>query len=72
MYYADGLLNRFPERVMFSLGDNEAGLLAENASTAGLRENTVFFTDGVKNFFQMKPYTSPSLGELQEFLAGLE
>jgi hypothetical protein len=47
-------------------------LVAENDSTAGLRENTVFFTDGVKNFFQMKPYTSPSLGELQEFLAGLE
>lgn len=70
MHYGSGILSRFPERVIFSLGDIDAESLIENITVAGLRSNTVYFTDGVKNTFQLKPYTMPSPAELKRFLTG--
>ena len=66
MYYGENILTKFPERVIFSLGSNDADNLIENVSVTGLRENTVYFTDGVKNTFQMKPYINPSVLELKK------
>lgn len=68
MYYGENVLSRFPERIIFSLGTNDADNLIENVSVAGLRENTVYFTDGVKNTFQMKPYITPIPSELKKFI----
>jgi hypothetical protein len=68
MYYGENLLSKFPERIIFSLGANDADNLIENVSVSGLRENTVYFTDGVKNTFQMKPYVAPSIKEIQGIL----
>ena len=68
MYYGQNVLNKFPERIIFSLGSNDADNLIENVSVAGLRENTVYFTDGVKNTFQLKPYITPSIEELEQMI----
>ena len=66
MYYGENVLTKFPERVIFSLGSNDADNLIENVSVSGLRDNTVYFTDGVKNTFQMKPYITPEAGKLMD------
>ena len=68
MYYGENVLSRFPERIIFSLGANDADNLIENVSVSGLRDNTVYFTDGVKNTFQMKPYVAPDPDELKKFV----
>ncbi len=65
MYYGENILTKFPERIIFSLGANDADNLIENVSVAGLRDNTVYFTDSVKNTFQMKPYITPNANELR-------
>ena len=67
MYYGENVLSKFPERVIFSLGSNDADNLIENVSVSGLRDNTVYFTDGVKNTFQMKPYILPPTDEIQRY-----
>lgn len=66
MYYGENILTKFPERIIFSLGSNDADNLIENVSVAGLRDNTVYFTDGVKNTFQMKPYITPAASEIKK------
>lgn len=66
MYYGENVLTKFPERIIFSLGSNDAENLIENVSVAGLRDNTVYFTDGVKNTFQMKPYITPKANEIKK------
>ena len=71
MHYGENILSRFPERIIFSLGDNDADSLIENVTVTGLRENTVYFTDSVKNTFQLKPYTTPSPAELKHFFADM-
>lgn len=71
MYYGENILAKFPERIIFSLGGNDADALIENVSVSGLRDNTVYFTDGVKHTFQMKPYILPSGSQLQEFFSNL-
>lgn len=68
MYYGENILTKFPERIIFSLGNNDADNLIENVSVAGLRDNTVYFTDGVKNTFQLKPYVLSSGEQLRSFL----
>ncbi len=68
MYFGDNLLPKFPERVIFSLGTNDADMLVENVSIAGLRDNTVYYSDGVRNTFQLKPYITPSANDLKQFL----
>lgn len=67
MYYGENILTKFPERIIFSLSGNDADNLIENVSVAGLRDNTVYFADGIKNTFQMKPYVTPQNEELQSF-----
>ncbi len=69
MYYGENALSKFPERIIFSLSDNDADNLVENVSVAGLRDNTVYFTDGVKDTFQLKPYVVPTTHELDIFLS---
>lgn len=71
MYYGENVLTKFPERIIFSLGANDADSLVENVSVTSLRDNTVYFTDGVKNTFQMKPYITPKEDELQSFFSHL-
>ena len=68
MYFGDNLLPKFPERVIFSLGTNDADMLVENVSIAGLRDNTVYYSDRVRNTFQLKPYITPSANDLKQFL----
>lgn len=71
MHYGENTLSKFPERIIFSLSDNDADNLVENVSVAGLRDNTVYFTDGVKDAFQLKPYVTPTVEELDSFLSGV-
>lgn len=71
MHYGENALSKFPERIIFSLSDNDADNLVENVSVAGLRENTVYFTDGVKDTYQMKPYVAPTPSELDSFLTDI-
>lgn len=71
MYYGENVLAKFPERIIFSLGTNDADSLIENVSVTSLRDNTVYFTDGVKETFQMKPYVSPNNEELRTYLEQL-
>lgn len=69
MYYGENILTKFPERIIFSLGSNDADNLIENVSVAGLRDNTVYFTDGVKNTFQMKPYITPTSSDIKKLFS---
>lgn len=69
MKFADHALTKFPERIMFSLGENDAFNLMENVSISSLRDNTVFFTDGVRNTFQLKPFRMPNAQRLDDFLS---
>ena len=64
MYYGENILTKFPERIIFSLGSNDADSLIENISVAGLKNNTVYYTDGVKETYQMQPYITPIPEEL--------
>ena len=66
MYYGENVLSRFPERIIFSLGANDADNLIENVSVAGLRENTVYFTDGVKNIQLTAAYATIANGGVYE------
>lgn len=68
MHYGENALSKFPERIIFSLSDTDADNLVENVSVAGLRDNTVYFTDGVKDTFQLKPYVVPTTEELNAFM----
>lgn len=72
MYYGENALSKFKERIIFSLGSNESENLIENVSVAGLRSNTVYYTDGIQKTFQFKPYISPSPSELESFLRKLK
>ena len=71
MHYGENTLSKFPERIIFSLSDNDADNLVENVSVAGLRDNTVYFTDGVKDTYQMKPYVAPTPDALDSFLSSV-
>ena len=72
MYYGENILTKFPERIIFSLGSNDADNLIESVAISGLRDNTVYFTDGVKNTFQLKPYVLPKNPELKNYLNNIE
>ncbi len=68
MYFGENVLAKFPERYVFSLNDNDSDSLIENISVAALRDNTVYYSDSVKNTFQLKPYVFPSVGALHAHL----
>ena len=68
MYYADNILSKIPERIIFSLSDNDADTLIDGVSVSQMKDNTVYFTDGVKNTFQFKPFLVRSADEIRMFL----
>lgn len=43
----------------------------ENEPTKRKKERSVYFTDGVKDTYQMKPYIAPTAAELEQFLSSL-
>jgi len=71
MYYGENILSKFPERIIFALSNNDADNLIDGVSVSGLRDNTVFYSDGVKSAFQFKPYIMPESSELSRFIEGL-
>lgn len=68
MYFGDNLLPKFRERIIFSLSTIDADMLVENVAISALKDNTVYYSDGVKNTFQLKPYICPTPEELKSFL----
>ncbi len=72
MYYGQNTLPKFPERYVFSLNDTEANNLIDEVSLKSLKDNTVYYTDSLKNTFQVKPYIFPKKTELTEFLDKLK
>jgi len=72
MYYGENILAKFPERIVFALSNNDADNLIDGVAVSGLRDNTIFFTDGVKSTFQYKPYVMPTADELTEFIKDLQ
>lgn len=72
MYYGENILAKFPERIVFVLSNNDADNLIDGIAVSGLRDNTVYFTDGIKATFQYKPYVMPNVAELKNFLDGFQ
>ncbi len=68
MYYSDNILAKVPERIIFALNDTDADNLIDGVSVSQLKDNTVCFTDGVKNTFQFKPWVIKSADEIKAFL----
>lgn len=60
MRFGENVLAKFPERVVFSLSNNDADNLIDGVSVASLNSNLVYYTDSVRDTFQVKPYISPS------------
>lgn len=71
MQYGENTLPKFPERIIFSLGDADADRLIEGVSVSRMRENTVYFSDGVKKAFQYKPFTAPDRDALMAYVKTL-
>jgi Cdc6-like AAA superfamily ATPase len=71
MYYGENVLSKFPERIVFALGNNDADNLIDGVAVSSLRDNTVFYSDGIKSAFQLKPYTMPAVSDLKEFMDSL-
>lgn len=69
MYFGENVLAKFPERYVFSLNDNDSEALIENVSVVSLRDNTVYYSDSVKNTFQVKPYVFPTADALHAHLS---
>ena len=68
MYFGENTLSKFPERYVFSISDNDAEVLADGVSLAGMKSNTVVYTNSKRKTFQLKPYAFPNLNELQAYL----
>lgn len=68
MYYGENVLSKFPKRFVFSLNDNDADSLIEGITVSALRDNTVYYTDSVKDTYQMKPYVFPKADEMGIYL----
>lgn len=68
LYYSDNLLSKIPERIIFALSDSDADNLIDGVSVAQMKDNTVYFTDGVKNTFQFKPYVVKDENDIRRIL----
>ncbi len=68
MYYSDNILAKVPERIIFALNDTDADNLIDGVSVSQMKDNTVYFTDGVKNTFQFKPFVIKSANEIKALL----
>ena len=63
------LIQKFPERLLFSLSDMDASLLMDNSvSLSNLPDNTVYYTDSVHNLCMVKPFEFPELERLEEYV----
>jgi hypothetical protein len=71
MYYGENVLSKFPERIIFALSNNDSDNLIDGVSVSSLRDNTVYYSDGVKSAFQFKPYKMPDTSELKKFIESL-
>lgn len=65
--YGENTLRSFPERIVFSLSAADTEFLLDDVAVSGLKDNTVYFTDGVREKIRVKPYLSPEVSELREF-----
>lgn len=72
MRFGENVLAKFPERVVFSMSNNDADNLIDGVSVASLGNNLVYYTDGVKDIFQLKPYIAPNVDELSHFFENLQ
>ena len=72
MRFGENVLAKFPERMVFSLNNNDADNLVDGVSVASLNSNLVYYTDGVKETFQLKPYIVPAAEELALFLNNMQ
>ncbi|MBQ6980319.1 MAG: hypothetical protein IJQ07_06710 [Clostridia bacterium] len=68
MYYSENILSKIPERIIFSLSDNDADNLIDGVSVSQMKDNTVYFTDGIKNTFQFKPYVIKGADEIKTII----
>ncbi|MHB8277443.1 MAG: FtsK/SpoIIIE domain-containing protein [Candidatus Humimicrobiaceae bacterium] len=50
----------FSHRILFSLNNSDADRLIEGAAVSGLSENTVLFSDSIRDAFQFKPFKEPT------------
>ncbi|MBQ7642926.1 MAG: hypothetical protein IJS67_03390 [Clostridia bacterium] len=65
MYYSDNILAKIPERIIFALSDTDSDNLIDGVSVSQMKDNTVYFTDGVKNTFQFKPFVIKSAEDIK-------
>ena len=70
--YGNNAAKNFPERIVFSLSQNDAEYLLDDVSVSGLGDNTVYFTDGIREKMQIKPYLTPDLEQLRDYLDKLQ
>ena len=59
------------EPIIFALSNSDADNLIDGVSVACLRNNTVYYTDGIRSTFQLKPYIIPDVIELKKYLGAL-
>ncbi len=69
MHYGENILPKFPERIIFALGDNDADHMIDGVTVSRIPGNTVYFTDGVKRPFQFKPFIAPKPEEFLKYLS---
>ena len=72
MTYGEVSIRSFPDKYVFSLSDNDASSLVDDISLKSLKNNTVYYTDSIRNTYQVKPYVFPSKEELSKFIDELE
>lgn len=70
MHFGSFVLTKFTERFVFGMNDSDAGYLINDVSMAVPDDNTVYYTDGVKNTCQIKPYLFPGAEELKNYIDG--
>lgn len=67
MIYGENIINKFPLRMVFALSDNEADYLISGVTVSNLKDNIAYFTDGVKNIFQFKPYKVKDITQIDKW-----
>lgn len=61
LHYGAGLLNKFSNRIVFSISDKDCDDLVEGVQLSDMNNISAIFTDGIKHTMQFKPYTVPRL-----------
>ena len=61
-------LKKFPNRIICGLQDNDAQALIPDVTLGGMENNTVYYTDGLRQKFQLKPFIAPQAEELEKIL----